>query len=95
VTRGSATPSQTGRGYYVSVNPGRPWRRTGVGLQGYATGTPQSYVRTSGTSGQLQGQWQQQQLFRIVQQLRAQMQMQEQIMSRFSFMRLPQRTAVW
>jgi len=83
VTRGNAAPSQTGRGYYTSISPGRPWRRTGVGLQGYATGTPRSYVRT-GIGRQSQGQWQgqQQQIFRILQQMQAQM------MSQFSFVRL-------
>lgn len=76
VTRGTATVTPAGRGYFVSVSPGRPWRRTGVGLQGYATGTPRAFVRTS-----IGGIGRQQQFLRIVEQLRGRM-------SQFSFMRL-------
>jgi Peptidase A4 family len=81
VTRGSATPSTaSGGGRYVIIPQGRSWRRTGVGLQGYATGTPRTYVRVrTQTPSQ---SFNQQQWFKMFQQLQTQMQ------GSFSFMRV-------
>lgn len=88
VTRGSATSSAISSGSrYFIIPQGRSWRRTGVGVQGYTrdtTGTPRStYValRTTHTQTQLQS-FARQQWLRMLEQLQGQMQ------TRFSLMRV-------
>lgn len=68
VTRSSASSTASGGGYFVTRGMGTGWRRTGVGIQGYAPRTRTVTSSSSGSGGGFGGAWQS--FYQIIQELR-------------------------